>query len=254
MSALPDSGYEMIMNRKHANILICEDELTAVREAADRFACAAVRSVAEHGRFCAAVSGGSTPRGMYEYLAERHASVVPWYQTELFFSDERCVPPESQESNYRMVYDLLISTVPIPEVNVHRFEGELSPEIAAERYEQELHKVMGHDPRFDMIVLGMGNDSHTASLFPYTPALHETGRHAVSNYVHKLGMHRLTLTFPLINRAHSIIVLVTGQAKAETLAAVMSGDEDMDMHPVQNIKPTHGRMLWIVDCEAASKL
>lgn len=243
----------MTMNLKHANILICEDEATAAQEAADRFACAAVRSVAEHGRFCVALSGGSTPKGMYGLLAEHH-SFVPWYQTELFFADERCVPPESPESNYRMIYDLLISTVPIPEVNVHRLEGEMSPEIAAERYEQEMHKVMGYDPRFDMIVLGMGSDSHTASLFPYTPALHETGRHAVSNYIHKLGMHRLTLTFPLINRAHSVIVLVTGQAKAETLAAVMSGDEDMDMHPVQNVKPTHGRMLWIVDCEAASKL
>ncbi|NLN76504.1 MAG: 6-phosphogluconolactonase [Armatimonadetes bacterium] len=237
-----------------ANILICENESAASREAADRFACAAVRSVAEQGRFCVAVSGGSTPKGMYESLAEEHLATVPWYRTELFFVDERCVPPDSLDSNYRMVHDLLLATVPIPETGIHRFEGELSPETAAGRYEQNIHAVMGRDPRFDLIVLGMGDDTHTASLFPYSPALNETGRLAVSNYVQKLATDRLTLTIPLINRAHSVIILVLGESKAQALADAMSGTEDIEMHPVQAVRPTHGRLLWIVDRAAAAKL
>lgn len=243
------------MDIRRANLLICEDEAAASREAAERFTCAAVNAVAERGSFSVAVSGGSTPKGMLENLAsDKNSPIIPWYRTELYFADERCVPPDSQDSNYRMVHELLLATVPIPEMNVHRFEGELDPDVAAERYEEEIHRVMGPDPRFDLIVLGMGEDTHTASLFPHTPALHETGRHAIANYVHKLNVHRLTMTFPLINRACSIIILVFGENKSQPLANAMRRDDDIELHPIQAIKPTHGRLLWIVDRAAASKL
>ena len=243
------------MDIRRANILICEDEAAASREAAERFTCAAVRAVAERGSFYVAISGGTTPRGMLENLAsEQNLPVFPWYRTELFFADERCVPPDSSDSNYRMVHELLLATVPIPETNVHRFEGELDPDIAAERYEEEIHRVMGWDPRFDLIVLGMGEDTHTASLFPHTPALHETGRHAIANYVHKLNAHRLTMTFQLINRACNIIILAFGKNKAQALSDAMCRCDDIELHPIQAVRPSQGRLLWIVDRAAASML
>lgn len=243
------------MDTGHANILVCEDEKAASREAAERFVCAAIRSVAEHGEFYVAVSGGGSPKGMYELLAgSEFSAIVPWSRTELFFTDERCVAPDSDQSNYRMVSELLLSTVPIPEPNIHRFRGEDPPDLAAECYEQEMRDVMGESPRFDLIVLGMGDDTHTASLFPNSPALQETGRHAVANYVEKLGAHRLTLTIPVINHAHSIAVLAFGEGKSQALADVLHGPVDTNLHPVQAVRPTFGRLLWIVDRAAASKL
>ena len=245
----------MTMRTGHSNILICQDDKAASREAAERFVCTAIRAVAERGTFLVAVSGGSSSKGLYELLSSRgYSELVPWTHTELFFADERCVPPESEESNYRMVHRLLLSTVPIPESNVHRFHGEDPPELAANAYEQEIHSVMGDSPCFDLIVLGMGADTHTASLFPFSPALKESGRHAVASYVETLGAYRLTLTVPLINHAESVIVLALGEAKATALATAVNGPIDTDAHPIQSIHPTHGRLLWIVDQAAASRL
>jgi 6-phosphogluconolactonase len=243
------------MNLEKVDILICRDEESASRDAAERFACAAVRSVAQRGAFYVAVSGGRTPRRMYEDLAERElAGIVPWARTELFFTDERCVGPESEESNFRMVNELLLSTVPIPESNIHRFHGEDLPQPAADRYEHEIHEVMGSSPRFDLIVLGMGEDTHTASLFPDSPALREAGRHAAANYVEKLGAYRLTLTMGIINHAQSVIILAFGSEKAQALAEVLRGPVDTNLHPVQAICPVSGHLLWIVDQAAAREL
>ena len=243
------------MSSDNANILICRDENAASVEAAERFVCAAVRAVAKRGVFYVAVSGGSTPKGMYETLASREfADLVPWTRTEVFFADERCVPPESEESNYRLVNKLLLSTVPIPESNVHRFHGEDPPEAAADSYEHEIHRVMDGNPAFDLIILGMSQDTHTASLFPNSPALREGGKHAAANYIEKLGAYRLTLTIPAINSAESVIILAFGENKAAALADVLNGPVDIDLHPVQAIRPPHGRLLWIVDQDAASRL
>lgn len=243
------------MDTGHANILICEDENAASREAAERFACASVRAVAERGAFNVAVPGGHSPRGMYELLAAREFSaLIPWAHTEFFFTDERCVPPDSDQSNFRMVSELLLSTVPISEANVHRFRGEDSPDLAADRYEQEIEAVMGDSPRFDLIVLGMGDDTHAASLFPNSPALRESERHAAANYVEKLGVHRLTLTITVINHAESVIILAFGSGKADALAEVLNGPVDTDLHPVQAIHPVSGHLLWIIDRAAASRL
>lgn len=239
----------------NANILICEDGKNASQEAAERFACAAVRAVAKRGVFYVAISGGNSPRGMFELLAGREfEDLVPWARTELFFTDERCVPPESDESNYKMAFGLLLSTVPIPEANIHRMHGEDPPDVAAEAYEEELLRVMGPSPRFDLIVLGMGADTHTASLFPGTAALEETGRHVVANYVEKLNTHRLTLTLPVINHAEQVVVLTFGPDKADALAQALHGPVDTNLHPIQAVRPTSGHLLWIVDREAAAKL
>jgi len=243
------------MDTANANILICEDDTSASMEAAERFVCAAVRAVAKRGAFYVAISGGNSPKGMFGLLASREfEDLVPWQRTELFFADERCVPPESHESNYRNAFDLLLSTVPIADSNIHRMRGEDPPDAAAEAYEEELHGVMGTPPRFDLIMLGMGSDTHTASLFPGSPALQETGRHVVSNYVEKLNTHRLTLTLPVINHAEQVIILTFGEDKAEALAQAFHDPIDLNLHPVQGVRPTSGHLLWIVDRPAASKL
>ncbi len=238
-----------------ANILVCRDSNAASQEAAERFACAAVRSVAERGEFFVAVCGGRDPVGMYEALAGREfVEIVPWQLTELFFTDERCVPPESDDSNYREVHRLLLATVPIPASNIHRFRGEDPPEQAAESYEREIREVMGPSPRFDLIVLGLGDNTHVASLFPKTDALHEVGRHAVANYVDELGAYRLTLTFPIINHARQVIILALGSRKAEPLSLALHGPSDPDLCPVHGVDPTSGHLLWVVDNDAASSL
>lgn len=243
------------MDIGRADILICRDRNAASREAAERFVCAAIRSVAERGEFFVAVCGGRSPVGIYETLAGREfAEVVSWQLTELFFTDERCVPPESEDSNYRLVNRLLLSTVPIPARNVHRFRGEDPAEAAADAYEREIHEVMGPSPRFDLILLGLGDNTHVASLFPHTPALHEVGRHAVANYVEELGGCRLTLTFPIINHARQVIILALGPTKAEPLVLALKSPSQVDLYPVHGIDPTSGRLLWIVDKDAASSL
>lgn len=242
----------MLIDR--STVVICPDEKAASREAAERFVCSAVTSVAARGVFTVAVSGGSTPKRMYEMLARDSSELIPWMETELFFADERCVPPESDQSNYRNVHELLLATVPIPETNVHRARGEDEPEAAARKYESEIHEVLGESPAFDLIVLGMGADTHTASLFPHSPALRETGRHFVANYVEKLSEHRLTLTLQTINQAATVIILAFGKEKAPAVGDALLGAVDVESHPVQAVHPTHGRLLWILDRAAASHL
>jgi len=243
------------MDTRGENLLICADQVAASHEAAERFLCAAMRSVAERGSFFVAVCGGRSPVGMYEALAGREfADLVPWEFTELFFTDERCVPPESEDSNYRLVNHYLLSAVPIPEPNTHRFRGEDPPQQAAERYEREMHEVIGSIPRFDLIVLGLGQNTHIASLFPNTAALDEVGRHAVANYVGELDAHRLTLTFPVINHARQVLILAFGTDKAEALAVALTAPRDVSRRPVQGVHPTSGHLLWIADNAAASRL
>lgn len=238
-----------------ANILICKDEDAVGLEAAERFTCAAISSVADRGAFYVAVPGGQSPRGMFERLAsDAFRDVVPWAKVHIFFTDERCVPPNSTDSNYRMVDEHLLSRIQIPESNVHRFMAELAPEEAAVRYEDELKRVMGEDGAFDLIVLGMGQDGHTASLFPHSAALSEQRRLAVENYVPKLDAHRLTLTYPVLNSARQVLVLVMGRDKSGTLHAVLQGDEHIETHPIQGVRPLSGRTLWIVSSDAAGQL
>lgn len=238
-----------------ANLLVFKDAEAASGETAQRFICGALNAAARGESFFAAIPGGETPRRCFELLARPDlARVVPWDRVHIFFTDERCVPPDHRDSNYRQANELLLSQVPIPDSHVHRFLAETEPTLAAYRYEEEMRQEMGENPRFDLILLGMGGETHTASLFPHSPALHEESRLAVPNYVEKLRSYRLTLTYPVLNAARAVIVLVVGPEKAEALRLALRGEVNPEVHPVQGIQPTDGDLLWIVDRAAASGL
>jgi 6-phosphogluconolactonase len=220
---------------------------------------AAAQAVAERGVFSIALSGGSTPAELYRRLASPPAvERVNWPAVQVFFGDERCVPPGHPESNYGMVRRTLLEGAPVPNENVHRMAGELPPAVAATMYEDELRAVfrIPHDavPRFDLILLGMGPDGHTASLFPGTAALHEWQRLVVANHVPQLNTDRLTLTFPVLNNGRQVAFLVTGADKAEALAGVLEGPPTPDRYPAQAVRPTDGRLVWLMDKAAAAKL
>ena len=211
------------------------------------------------GRFTLVLSGGSTPKGLYERLAEAEFSKkLDWDSIHIFWGDERCVPPDHPESNYRMALKSLIDHVPIPPQNVHRIRGEMEPQEAATAYENKLRTFFFPDhveppgvPGFDLILLGMGVDGHTASLFPKAAALHEQKRWVVAHHVEKLRSWRVTLTPRVINAAHNILFLVSGRDKARCLKEVLQGPYRPDELPAQVIRPESGRLSWMVDAEAA---
>jgi 6-phosphogluconolactonase len=217
-------------------------------------------AMSERGSCTVALSGGSTPRAMFDLLArESYGEAPSWEQYELFWSDERAVPPEHPDSNYGMARDALLSKVPVPADHIHRMPAERTPlDRAAADYEAEIRHVVpaGEDgvPVFDLIMLGMGDDGHTASLFPDSPALDEHERLVVPNYVEKLDAHRMTFTPRLINAARSVLFLVAGAAKADTLAAVLQGPRHPRRYPSQLVAPERGTLYWLVDRAAAAKL
>lgn len=221
------------------------------REAASVFADFADRAIQAKGWFSAALSGGSTPRKLYELLGSgEYLPPERWPRVRIFFGDERCVPPSDARSNFRLATDALLSKV---EAEVHRVMGELDPGEAARRYEQELRDVLGKQavPVLDLVLLGMGADGHTASLFPGSPALEEAGRLAVA--VREKEPPRVTLTLPVINNAEHVVFLVAGAEKAETLAAVLEGGGGIK-YPAGLVRPSSGGLLWLVDTEAAKNL
>lgn len=235
-------------------VIIVSDAAELAREAAQRFTQLAIEAVAERGRFSVALSGGSTSVPLYRQLAEQ-PDQVPWERVHLFWGDERSVPPNHPDSNFRLAEEALISHVPIPACNVHRVQGELQPEAAAPAYAAAIHAFFGEIwPRFDLVLLGLGNDGHTASLFPGSPALRETARPVVAvmaNYQDRPA-HRVTLTLPAINAGHQILFLATGAAKAEIVAAVLQ--EPNGNFPAQLIQPAAGQLTWLLDAPAASRL
>lgn len=221
---------------------------------------AATKAIAQRGSFSIALSGGSTPKPLYELLAKgepsRPAWPFDWNRVHIFFGDERCVPPDHSESNFRMANDTLLSHVPIPPTNVHRMKGEIDPNEAAKEYGQTLKHIFGEDRGVDLNLLGMGDDGHTASLFPGTPALDETHHRVVAQFVEHSTTGRswrITMTPPFINRSREIIVMVAGQRKAKVLNEVLHGPRDPHRMPIQMIKPA-GQMLWLLDEPAASQL
>ncbi len=222
--------------------------------AAGHFARCAATAIARTGRFSIALAGGSTPGQAYALLAgDEFAPRVEWARVHLFWGDERCVPPDSSQSNYRLAREALLEHVPIPAENVHRIQGERDPETAANLYEEELRSFFAGQtlPRFDLVWLGLGEEGHTASLFPGSPALREQVRWAVAVYVGKLSSWRITLTPPAINAAAEILFLVSGAAKAAALRQVLEGPYDPDRLPAQVVRPGSGRAVWMVDREAA---
>ncbi len=208
--------------------------------------------------FCAALSGGSTPKPLYELLGSSiFGGRVRWTNVQLFQVDERCVPPDDAQSNYRMIRQALIEPSPFPEENFHRMKAEIPDrEHAAREYAEELASVLkpppGQWPQFDLVFLGMGPDGHTASLFPGSEGLKEHTAWVVPNFAPALNSHRLTLTFPVLNAAAQVIFLIAGADKADTLHQVLNGPAGR--FPAQLIQPAHGRLSWFIDKSAAGKI
>lgn len=211
-----------------------------------------------------ALSGGSTPQALYELLAdpaEPFRAQVEWDKTHFFFTDERHVPPDHADSNYRMVNEAMFSRVPVPSANVHRILSE-NPVAhdAAKAYEIDLRnsfsglrRSFGEAiPAFDLLLLGLGEDGHTASLFPHSSALEETDRLVVAPWVEKLNSYRVTMTLPVLNNGKSVVFLVTGASKARVLRALMNTDPNPDLYPTQAVRPIRGELLWLVDQAAAA--
>lgn len=249
-----------LMSGDHRDIVICRDPEEASTRAAELFVRLADEAISAPWRFAVALSGGSTPKALYALLAtEQFRRRVPWSRVHLFWGDERCVPPDHPESNFRMAREVLLDKVPIPAQNIHRMPAEQEdPRLAAAAYEERLRVFFaleaGEVPRFDLILLGMGEDGHTASLFPGTTALTETERLVVSVYVEKLGTHRLTLTVPVINHAAHVVFLITGKSKASVLREVLEGEHRPQRFPSQLMRPVDGTLVFIIDREAARDL
>ena len=232
-------------------IKVVADPAEIAREAAERVIAAAGRAAEEGRTFSLALAGGGTPKALYELLAtDPYQSRLDWLRVEVFFGDERTVPPDHKDSNYRMAREALLSKVPIPGDNVYRMAGERDPNEAAKEYGRMLKEKFG-EGGLDVVLLGMGDDGHTASLFPETEALDEARHRCMANFVPKLNTWRLTLTAPFINRSRDVIVLVSGAGKAQRLQEVLEGPPDPKRLPAQLIRPAAGRMTWIVDAPAA---
>ena len=248
------------MKENPADIARCLDLADGSRHAAEEFVRLANEATVSNGRFTVAFSGGSTPKALYTLLAGNTFRVrISWEKVHVFWGDERCVPPDHADSNYRMARESFLDHAPIPKENIHRMFGEeTDPAKAATSYEATLRESFGLTPgqlpRFDLVLLGMGDDGHTASLFPHTAALSETKRLVVANYVEKFGTHRLTLTIPVINHAAQVIFLISGGSKAAVLKEVLEGQEDPQRLPSQFIQPVTGKILFIIDEAAGQKL
>jgi 6-phosphogluconolactonase len=249
-----------------AGIRVLPDAAALAEAAAAFFAASAAEATKARGLFSVLLSGGSTPRAMHARLvSSKVASRIDWERVHFFWGDERCVPPEHPDSNYRMALETLLEPNDVPPENVHRIHAEVAPESAAASYEAELRSfAAAHPPaggmpapRFDMILLGMGDDGHTASLFPHSAAIHETQRWVVA-LAHTTPppplVSRVTVTPIVINAAAHIVFLVSGPAKAERVQQVIEGVRNPDELPSQIVRPTHGQLTWLLDADAASRL
>jgi 6-phosphogluconolactonase len=249
----------MLLDRGEVQVLADADEIARV--AADEFVRHALEAVRMRGVFTVVLSGGSTPKKLYSLLASEAGSFparVPWDKIHFFWGDERHVPPDHSDSNYRMVYEAMLSKVPVPLENIHRIKAE-NPDAgqAAEDYERVLREFFRSEtvqlPRFGLVLLGMGQDGHTASLFPGTNAILEHEHYVVANWVQKFNTHRITLTPVVLTNASCVIFLVTGDEKAEALSVALQGEYQPKRLPAQLIRPTNGSILWLVD-QAAARL
>ena len=232
--------------------------------AADEFVACAAEAIRTSSRFIVALPGGSTPKRLFALLAtDAYAQRIDWSRTHVFWGDERCVPPGDASSNFSMAREALLDHVPIAEENIHRLRGEDTPAAAAAAYEREL-RVLFQTPagpqrltpgaRFDLILLGMGDNGHTASLFPGCTAVREATRWVTAEYVSGVSMWRVTLTPVVINAAAEIAFLVSGREKAAMLRGVLEGPYQPDTLPAQVVAPRDGRLRWLVDADAAANL
>ena len=239
------------MDQNLSTLEIYQDADALAHAAAQYFSRVAAESISSRGMLSVVLAGGTTPRATYELLSNTNrARDIDWSNVHLFWGDERCVPPDHSDSNYNMVRQALLEHVPVPSENVHRIMGELEPIEAAAQYQVEIESVLGQEPSFDLILLGMGADGHTASLFPTTSALEEDSLSVVAVYVDKLQSWRVTLTLPVINRARHLLFLVTGSVKASALTRIQAGEP----LPAALVQPTTGKMTWMVDFDAATEI
>lgn len=247
---------------RNSEIRILPDANAVAQTAADEFVKLAREAIQRKGTFMVALSGGSTPKALYSLLAERTQNhigpEVPWAQIHLFWGDERHVSPDHADSNYRMAYEAMISKVPIPAQSVHRVHAEnKDAAAAAAEYDETLVKVFNLSdkqlPRFDLILLGMGPDGHTASLFPGSSGVQELSKRVVANWVQKFNSFRITFTRPVLNNGAEVLLLVSGADKAPALSEVM-GAGDPNTYPVKYVQPTGGKLIWLLDKAAAGRL
>ena len=240
------------------SISIYADTETLSQDAAQYIVRIAQESIAAHRRFSIALSGGSTPKKLYGMLAEEpYRSQIDWAHVDIFWSDERCVPPDDAESNYHMAQEVLLSKIPIPANQVHRMPADQTDRDAASyAYTVEMQQVFGSDsvPSFDLIQLGMGPEGHTCSLFPHQASLHEQQRLVMPVVVPKPPPPRLTFTPRLMNAASHVLFLVTGAEKQDAVKAVLEGEYKPDEYPAQIVRPSKGEVTWMLDKAAAGKL
>ncbi len=239
-----------------ADIHISSTAEDLARNTAEFVAALSNESVHVRGRFVIALSGGSTPRQLYEVLASPpHSTSIAWANWQVFWSDERCVSPYHEDSNYRMAKEALLDHIPTPARNIHRTQGEISPHYAALDCEAQLHQVFRDaSPVFDLILLGIGEDGHTASLFPGTKALKEKSRLVMENWIHAYESYRITFTFPLINMTRALAFLVADESKAEVLKQVLESANGDPLLPASMVNPDSGLLHWFVTKDAASLL
>lgn len=240
-------------------IVICQDADELSRKAAAQFVASANGGVTRSGRFAVALSGGSTPKALYSLLASsEYRDRADWQRVHLFWGDERCVPPDHSESNFRMVEEALLRNISIPEQNIHRMAGEKEPSSAAADYERELRDFFelgpGQRPRFDLVLLGLGEDGHTASLFPGNTALTEQENLVATTYVEKLKAHRLTLTLPVINYAAQVSFLIAGASKAAVVKNLLGADSKSFDYPAGRVRPSNGQLTWFITRDAAGEM
>jgi 6-phosphogluconolactonase len=241
---------------------ISEDPEALSHAAARHFVTCTRSAVESRGKARLASSGGSTPKATFKLLADPaqpYRALMPWENLEIYWVDERCLPPDHPDSNYRMTRESLLDHVPIPAAQIHRMQGELDPEEAAAKYESELRNQFrlegAQGPVFDLLALGMGDDGHTASLFPHTDALLEMMRLVVANHVpQQKRSWRITLTWPVIIEARELFFLIAGKDKAEPLHSVLQGPYDPETYPSQLIQPRSGKLLMLLDRQAAALL
>jgi len=242
---------------KRGELRVYGDAEQIALAAAELFVALTTESIRARGRFRVALSGGSTPRGMYELLsAAEFSSRIDWNQVDIFWGDERYVPPDDRDSNYRMTFQALLRHVPVPVANVHCVPTEISPpSAAAAAYEDQIRQSFADSsiPQFDLIYLGLGTNGHTASLFPRSPTLRERSHLVVADFVAEVNGWRITMSAPLLNRGRTVAFLVEGPAKAEVLRDVLLGPVDVERLPAQLIAP-EGKLLWMVDEAAATLL
>lgn len=244
------------------NVKVVADTNQMSRQAAELFVKFAKQAIAERGVFSVALSGGSTPKKLYELLAnesELYRSQIEWQKVHFFFGDERHVPPDHADSNYKMANQAMFARVSeLPLENVHRVLSENEAADAATLYEQKLREFFPSEtvefPRFDLVLLGLGADGHTASLFPESEALAEQTRFFIENFVQKFSAYRLTLTFPMINNARNVLFLIGGGEKALVVREILKPESNKVSYPAQLVNPLDGQLLWLLDKAAASEL